>query len=139
LKLDDPFLWIAPWENTGWRPVRLPNDVKKTSYFDQRVATWRKTAGKLCLTRSVDRTDDKFPSRRPSLYTISKGDESTELALFEAHWADFDQRGRIVAAAGGRILEGKLDRHHGLRWRQLAAFQDEQPELVKTPISAARW
>jgi hypothetical protein len=139
LKLDDPFLWIAPWENTGWRPVRLPDDVKKTSYFDQRVATWRKTAGKLCLTRSVDRADDKFPSRRPSLYTISKGGESTELALFEAHWADFDQRGRLVATAGGSALEGKIDRHRGLQWHRLAAFQDERPERVETPGWAQHW
>jgi len=139
LNLDDPFLWSSPWESTGWKPVPLAGDIKKTSYFDQRVAAWRKTVGNLCLSRAVDRGHDKFPSFHPCLYMISKGDDGTELAVFEAHWADFDQRGRIVAAAGGRIQEGKLDRHHGLRWRQLAAFQDEQPELVKTPISAARW
>jgi hypothetical protein len=70
---------------------------------------------------------------------ISTDDDRTELAVFEAHWADFDQRGRIVAAAGGRILEGKIDRHHSLRWRQLAAFQDEQQERVKAPEWAAHW
>ena len=59
--------------------------------------------------------------------------------MFKAHWADFDQRGRLVAVAGGRILEGKLDRHRGLRWRQLAAFQDEQPERVKAPAWVLRW
>jgi hypothetical protein len=59
--------------------------------------------------------------------------------MFEAQWADFDQRGRLVATVGGRILEGKIDRHHGLRWHQLAAFQDEQPERVQAPNWALRW
>jgi len=46
--------------------------------------------------------------------------------------------GSLVATAAGRILEGKIDRHHGLRWRQLAAFQDEQPEPVQAPKWALR-
>jgi hypothetical protein len=116
----------------------LPDGVKKTSYFDRRVATWRKTVGKLSLTRALDRYD-RFPSQRPSVYEISKCDTGAEVALFEAHWADFDQRGRLVAAAGGRIVEGTIDRRHGLRWRELAAFQDEQPESVKAPQWALRW
>lgn len=140
LNLDDPVLWSrSPWESTGWNPIPLPDKVKKISYFDRRLAAWRKTVGNLSLTRGEDRVKDRFPSRYPSLYSISKGDLSAELAMFEAHWADFDQRGRLVAVAGGRILEGKIDRHHGLRWRQLAAFQDEQPARVKAPAWALRW
>jgi len=85
LNLDDPFLWSSPWESTGWKPVPLAGDIKKTSYFDQRVAAWRKTVGNLCLSRAVDRGHDKFPSFHPCLYMISKGDDGTELAVFEAH------------------------------------------------------
>jgi hypothetical protein len=87
----------------------------------------------------VERGEESFPSRRRSQYTIFKRDASTEVARFEAHWADFDQRGRLVATAGGRILEGKIDRHHGLRWRQIAAFQDEKPERMEAPEWARRW
>src|SRR5262249_17844294 len=53
------------------------------------------------------------------LYAVSPRHEP--VAIFEAHWADWDQRGRLVAAVGGRVLAGKLTRHSGLSWRQLAA------------------
>jgi hypothetical protein len=139
LNLDDPVLWWrSPWESTGWKPVPLPDGVKKTSHFDRRLAAWQRTVGNLCLTRAVDRCDE-FPSRRPSVYRIGKSDNSAEIALFEAHWADFDQRGRLVAAVGGRIVEGKIDRRHSLQWRQLAAFQDEQPDRLKPPQWALHW
>ena len=139
LNLDDPFLRSFPWERTGWKSISQPDHVKKTSYFDPRLAAWRKKVGGLCLQRATDRGEEMFLSRRRSRYTIFKGDERTELAGFEAHWADFDQRGRLVAAVGGRILEGKIDRHHGLRWRQLAAFQDQKPERMEPLEWAARW
>lgn len=139
LNLDDPILWRrSPWESTGWDPVPLPDGVKKTSYFDRRLAAWRKVVGNLVLTRAADR-HDRFPSRHPSVYEITNTNTGAEVALFEAHWADFDQRGRLVAAVGGRILAGKIDRRHGLRWHELAAFQDEKPEKVKTPPWAMRW
>jgi hypothetical protein len=130
----DPLLWSPPWERTGWKELPLPGQATKASYFG-----WRKTVGNLCLDRATGRGEDLFPSRQRSRYTIYKRDENTELARFEAHWADFDQRGRLVAAAGGRILEGKFDRRHGLRWRQLAAFQDEQPERMEAPEWARHW
>lgn len=140
LNLDDQVVWWrSPWEGAGWDPVPLPANVKKTNYFDRRLAAWRKTVGNLCLQRAVDLAHDKFPSRHPSLYAISKADRSADLAAFEAHWADFDQRGRLVAAAGGSILEGKIDRHHGLRWRRLAAFNEDRPERVQTPEWAQHW
>jgi hypothetical protein len=46
---------------------------------------------------------------------------------FEAHWADWDRQGRLVATAGGRVPAGKLTRDRRLKWRQLAAMNDEQP------------
>ena len=114
-------------------PIPLPGKVKKQTYFDPLLSAWRKAVGNLCLERAVGRGEDLFPSRRRSCFTIYKLDAQTELARFEAHWADFDQHGRLVAAVGGRILEGKMDRHHGLRWRQLAGFQEDGPEQVRPP------
>jgi hypothetical protein len=137
--LNDPLLWTSPWGRTGWKPIALPDGVTKTSHFDPLLSAWRKTAGNLCLERALDRGEELFPSRRRSRFTLYKPDESTELARFEAHWADFDQRGRLVAAAGGRILVGKFDRRNGLRWRQLAAFQDQKPERLEAPEWARHW
>jgi hypothetical protein len=134
-----PFQWSSPWVRAGWRPTSLQGVVKNAWYFDPRPAAWRKAVGNLCLDRATDSGEDLFPSRRRSRYTIYNRDENTELARFEAHWADFDQRGRMVAAAGGRILEGKFDRRHGLRWRQLAAFQNEKPERMEAPEWARHW
>ena len=140
LVLDDPFLWKFPWEHDGWRPIRLPDDTRKTNYFDPRLAAWRKTADNRCLERTVwSRGHEAFPSARPSRYTILKRDGATELARFEAQWADFDQRGRLLASAGGRLLEGEFNRRHGLRWRQFADFQHEKPERMEAPIWACHW
>ena len=139
LNLNDPFLASTPWERAGWKPIPLAEKVKKTTYFDPLLSSWQKTEGILCLDRKVNRGEDRFPSRFRSEYTIYKLDGQTELARFEAHWADFDQRGRLVAAVGGRILVAKIDRHQGLRWRELAAFQDEKPERMKAPEWAQRW
>jgi hypothetical protein len=138
-KLDEPFVWSSRWARTGWRPISLPGDVEKTSHFDPLLPARRKTVGNLCLDRAMERGEDLFPTRQRSRYTIYERDENTELARFEAHWADFDQRGRLVAAAGGRILEGQFDRRHGLQWRQLAVFQDEKPERIEAPEWARRW
>lgn len=139
LNLGDPFLATPPWARAGWKPIHLSEKVKKLTYFDPLLSSWRRTEGNLCLDRKVNRGEDRFPSQRPSRYTIYKLDAQTELARFEAHWADFDQRGRLIAAVGGRILVGKIDRHHGLRWRQHAAFQDEKPEQVRAPVWAQHW
>lgn len=139
LNLHDPLFGSPPWARSGWRPIPLPEKVKKQTYFDPLLSAWHKTEGNLCLNRAVGRGEDLFPSRSPSCYTIYKPDAQTELARFEAHWADFDQQGRLVAAVGGRILEGRIDRHRGLRWRQLAAFQDERPERIRTPEWAQHW
>lgn len=101
-----------PWARTGWR--REGN-------------RWVKGA----LARLMGAGEDLYPGRAPSSYAL--GEE-----MFEAHWADFDQRGRLVAAAGGRILEGRTG-GDGLRWRVLAEFQAARPERGEAPEAARRW
>lgn len=143
LNLDDPLVWGPPWARHGWAPIPLAQEVKKKSHFDVLLAGWKKTVGKLCLARSLDREvaggEDAFPSRRRVRYTLFDRDETRVLAEFEAHWADFDQRDRLVATVGGRILTGAIDRHRGLQWRELAGFQDEKPERMEAPEWARRW
>jgi hypothetical protein len=78
------------------------------------------------------------PSRRRTLYTLYRP-EGDPVALFEAQWADWDQRGRLVATVGGRVFAGKLSRKHQLVWRQLAALHEQRPARLEAPAWAARW
>jgi len=91
------------------------------------------------LTLELDGNDlFSHPSRRRSLFTLYRPSDEP-VALFAAHWADWDQQGRLVAAVGGRILEGKLTKNRGLRWRQLAATNEEQPVRMEAPEWAQHW
>jgi hypothetical protein len=60
------------------------------------------------------------PRATTNLYTISRPD-GDPLVLLEAHWADWDQRGRLAATVGGRVLTGMLTRKKTLVWRELVA------------------
>jgi hypothetical protein len=40
---------------------------------------------------------------------------------------------------GAGFLEGAIDRHHGLRWHQLADLQNEKPERTEAPRRAQSW
>ena len=93
---------------------------------------WRKSSGGLTLERSAP-----HHSRRRFLYTLYRTD-GKPVALFEAHWAARDKRGRLVATVGGRVLEGKL-KGGKLLWRQLAAMQDEKPAPMVAPDWAQNW
>jgi hypothetical protein len=76
--------------------------------------------------------------RDRSLYKLYRA-EGEPLATFEAHWADWDQQGRLVAAAGGRVLAGKFTRKRELLWRQLTAMNEEKPTPMETPAWAQSW
>jgi hypothetical protein len=78
------------------------------------------------------------PSRSPCIYTLYRSD-GEPLDTFEAHWADWDRQGRLVATAGGRVLEGKLTRDRKLKWRQLAAMNEERPIRMEAPDWAQHW
>ena len=94
---------------------------------------WLKASGELDLeTGGQYSPGDRF------IYELSRaGGES--VASFEAHWADWDQRGRSVASVGGRVLEGRLTSDDKLFWRQLADVHDEKPIRMEAPEWAQRW
>jgi hypothetical protein len=130
------------WRN-GWQGILAPTQSDRFP----RYAAWRKTSGGLTLEREAKRNGplgtlyEEYlprPSRRRSLYTLYRPD-GEPAALFEAHWADWDREGRLVAAAGGRVLAGELTRENKLRWHQLAAMNEDQPIRMEAPGWAQRW
>jgi hypothetical protein len=100
-----------------------------------RYSKWTKRFGDLLLGRDVHYAD---ASRSPKLYTLSRSD-GEPFALFEAHWADWDQRGRLAAAMGGRILTGKVTSSDKLRWRELISTHEDRPSRMEAPHWAQRW
>ncbi len=127
LKADDPLRETMPCSQNGWSRILAPDPTRR--YF-----AYRKPSGNLTLEREVN---GRHPSGRLSTYAVCRSGEL--IALFDAHWADWDQQGRLVAAVGGRILGGKLTKKHGLRWRQLAAMNEEQPVPMEAPEWARHW
>jgi len=126
LKKGDPRRDVAPCWQSNWQ---LCSNA------------WRKTCGDLTLEREASFAgayESPYPSRRRSLYTLYRPDEEP-VALFEAHWADWDQQGRLVATVGGRVLTGELKKNNKLVWRQLAAMNEEQLTRMEASSWAQRW
>jgi hypothetical protein len=95
----------------------------------------RKPCGPLTLARYIPL---RFaPSRGPILYTVY-GSNDSPVALFEAQWADWDQRGRLVATAGGRVFSGKIAEGR-LTWKELFAVHEDQPSRMEAPDWAQHW
>jgi len=119
LRIVEPWSEAAPSWAHGW---------------ESQSGAWSKTIlNGLSLERSgPDRVD---PSRRRTIYELRRGHEHFD--LFEAHWADFDQRGRLVATVGGRVFEAKVKTK--IQWRELADFSREKPERMEAPGWAQRW
>jgi len=101
-----------------------------------RLTKWRKPCGNLILACDGP-VDFDGPPRRAG-YTLLRPN-GAPVAAFEAHWADWDQRGRLVAAVGGRILASKLTKARRLVWRQLVDLHEENFEPIEAPQWAQRW
>jgi hypothetical protein len=96
-----------------------------------------KVCGDLMLGREIA-CEQFCPSRSPCIYTLYRQD-GEPIDTFEAHWADWDRQGRLVATAGGRVLAGKFGRDRKLKWRQLAAMNEERPIRMEAPDWAQHW
>jgi len=116
-------------------------DPRKTAVACCRSGWQRASAGAWRKARKgfmLETSRGDFGGTDPSLYSLSV-DDGKLLAAFRANWADWDQSGRLVATAGGRVLEGWFTQARGLIWRQLAAMNEEKPEPIESPEWAQRW
>ncbi len=89
----------------------------------------------------VKTCDSPYPqieaSRRRKRFTISRDEEP--ITTFEAHWAGWDQRGRLVATVGGRVFAATRISSSTIKWRELMSASDQKPEPIATPGWAQRW
>jgi hypothetical protein len=85
--------------------------------------------GELLLDRS-------FSSPTYFLLFANKRDERQ---AFDAEWADWDQKGRLIVTHKGKLLVGKYNRHTPLRFEELADFNNDRPEGIEAPEWARRW
>jgi hypothetical protein len=140
LKEDDTRRAAEPSWLSGWQGV-VAHAQPVQDYPS--YAAWRKTAGGFILEREAEHRGGTvhhgiYRSRRPSRYSLFRpGGEP--VALFDAHWADWDQQGRLVATVGGRVFAGTLTRGRTLLWRQLAAMDEDRPIQMEAPGWAQHW
>jgi hypothetical protein len=130
LEAGDPRRAAVPGSASGWEEGPAPR-------ARMRWPLASKVCGDLMLGREIA-CQQFCPSRSPCIYTLYRSD-GEPLDTFEAHWADWDRQGRLVATAGGRVVEGKLTRDRKLKWRQLAAMNDERPIRMEAPDWAQHW
>ena len=119
LTADDPLHNAVPGWRNGWEGA---------------ADAQRKSSGALILERNSKISTTHFGCR----YSLHSTDGHL-IAKFRAHWADFDQEGRLVATVNGHVLTGEITKNHNLQWRQLAAMEDEQPTLMEAPAWAQTW
>jgi hypothetical protein len=126
----------GPLPVLGWRAAGL--SCQRSSEFGWQGSTdVRKTSADLTLGREWP-VGRYYPSNAITAYRLY-GQANRLLATFEAHWADWDQQGRLVATIGGRVVAGKLTRDKRLVWRQLTDLHDEKPARLEAPDWAQSW
>jgi hypothetical protein len=120
-----------PSWNYGWQRAP-PASVRQSSSV--------KSSGNLLLGRGTS-AEQFTASGSRKLYTIYGANAYPDpLASFQAHWADWDQNGRLVATVGGRVLASKVTKKKNtLQWRQLAALHEEKPSRMEAPDWAQHW
>jgi len=137
LQIIAPVLQHHPNHPPGRLRVSIINDAGVKFY--RAPNSLRKSCGDFTLVCSprTPEYDEMEPSRRRKTFTIERANEGI-IASFEAHWAGWDQRGRLIATVGGRVLVATpIPRK--LKWRELASMKDETPQAMESPAWAKGW
>jgi hypothetical protein len=85
------------------------------------------------LTRSIEGI--KYAEE----FAVLNSEGSTLFRVERANWVDWDQRGRLVFARDGKILEGQLRGNNVLDERVLVDLNSAKPVTVRSPEWASRW
>jgi hypothetical protein len=131
---DDPIL-IPRMERDGWKFLQS----LQFDYMGRRTirpAIMEKTRPNKLLTLRVEKYYDPEEQWLCSLRT-KRGNE-IEIGIGIGTWVDFDQQGRLVFAADGKLFSGTLKRGKVVL-TQLADFNDSKSRAVKAPAEASRW
>ena len=136
---DDP-LFSERLDRDGWH-LDQEWKVENRGYPDlfrttqPEIRTKRRVTGPemLRLRRSIHRLDYSEE------FTLLDPGRSLSVILAQASWADWDQQGRFVYAAGGKIMTGVLGDDGKLVQRVLLDLNPSKPVAIATPDWAASW
>ncbi len=102
---------------------------------------WTKTVGAMNLVRAASHGDrySIYPGRKGGRYTLQRA-SGEPIASFQAHWADFDFDGRLVACSGGHLCSAHIGvGSTPLIWSELASLAAERFSHLVAPEWAKRW
>jgi hypothetical protein len=133
-------IWSRRLQRDGW--VLKQEGVftsTRNGWKTERTEVWERSnsANSTVLRRSTDAISFERAGG-PYLESFRLQLDSGELPLQDAHWADWDQAGRLVIAKGGKlfavtVVSGQLVE------RELIDLNSNVPRQVETPESAKQW
>ncbi|HVO42212.1 MAG TPA: hypothetical protein VMT34_06305 [Aggregatilineales bacterium] len=71
-------------------------------------------------------------------FSLQYAEDQHEVAINSETWADWDQQGRLVYARDGALFAGELANGRIVE-RQIADFNSQKPQLIKSPEWARVW
>ena len=115
-----------PWEGRGPRTEKAEVRQKPNR------------AGTMTLRMTLDAVDfAEYGGPYVTSYRILRPG-GAEIPVDGASWADWDQQDRLVFIRDGKVFEGEVAAD-GLRIAELAEFNDDKPERIKSPEWAREW
>ena len=71
-------------------------------------------------------------------FLVMRESDQEWLQVLDAQWADWDQRGRLVYANGGKLYAAQPHNEH-LHFTELADFTHDQPQQKNPSHKARQW
>jgi len=83
---------------------------------------------------------DGVLANRPFHFSVVYANTGEELLQFQADWADWDQRGQLAYAAGGKLWRVTFPpRGRAPESREIADFNNRKPDPQPSPEWAKHW
>ncbi|MCP4417886.1 MAG: hypothetical protein GY805_14775 [Chloroflexi bacterium] len=136
---DDP-LYSTRLTRDGWKTVkkwRVKHTKSKRGYItpqpEVRLLQHPNQPLNLVLNRHID------GYKYYELYEVENCLTGARIILEQAECARWDQQGRLVFVAEGKLKIGSLTECDTLVTREIADFNDQKPKEVKSPDWATKW